>query len=141
MTGAVTALGDTLFPTTPALGPGLLDKVGEEMDAANHFLVRLRAVHPLVAILTALWLMKVSAAAAFTAQRSAARTGARAVLALVAAETLLGLLNVALAAPGWLQLLHLLAAQSLWVAVLLAAASSIEESATEAAELQPAMGG
>ena len=54
MTGAVTALGDTLFPTQPAMGPELLAKIREDLGAGQHFLVRLRMIHPVVAGLTAM---------------------------------------------------------------------------------------
>jgi heme A synthase len=36
-------------------------------------------------------------------------------LLALAAQVLLGLLNIALLAPGWMQILHLLVAQVLWV--------------------------
>jgi heme A synthase len=119
MTGAVTALGDTLFPTQSTLGPGLFDKVRGDLGAANHFLVRLRAVHPLVAILTAGWLAKLTAPLAFSQNRGAPRIWARWAFTAVVAEVCLGLLNIVLAAPGWLQLAHLLVAQALWICLLL----------------------
>lgn len=143
MTGAITALGDTLFPIEPALGPGLFDKVRGDLGAANHFLVRLRAVHPLIAILAAGWLLKLTAPRAFSPVSGAARTWARAALAAVVVEVSLGLLNVALAAPGWLQLAHLLTAQSLWVAVVLAGTAAEAHGAPQTvdARLEPALGG
>jgi heme A synthase len=81
--------------------------------------VRLRAVHPLVAILTAGWLAKLTAPLAFSLHRGPQRTWARWAFTAVVAEVCLGLLNIALAAPGWLQLAHLLVAQALWVSLLL----------------------
>ncbi len=120
MTGAVTALGDTIFPTEPVLGPGLLDKVREDLDAASHFLVRLRVVHPVIAVIVAGFLLKLTSTRAFASTPNAARSWARTAFAAVIATVCLGLLNIALAAPGWLQLAHLLVAQALWVAVLLA---------------------
>lgn len=119
MAGAVTALGDTLFPTEAALGPGLFGKVRGDLGAANHFLVRLRAVHPLVAILTAGWLARLTAPLAFSLHRGVQRTWARWAFTAIVVEVCLGLLNIALAAPGWLQLAHLLMAQALWVSLLL----------------------
>src|SRR5690606_13131037 len=118
MTGAVTALGDTLFPAAPTLGPGLLDKVRGDLGAANHSLVRLRAVHPVVASLAPLWPLQLTTPLAFSLHRGAQRTWARWAFAAVVAEVCLGLLNIALAAPGWLQLAHLLVAQALWVSLL-----------------------
>ena len=119
VSGAVTALGDTLFPIEPAFGPGLLDKIRSDLSATNHFLVRLRIGHPILAF----------AGAAFVAWLLAkpARRGepwARPALALLAVELAVGVWNVAWAAPGWLQLVHLLVAQALWVSALLAFAPS-----------------
>ncbi|MDA1236025.1 MAG: COX15/CtaA family protein [Acidobacteria bacterium] len=136
MTGAVTALGDTLFPTQSTLGPGLFDKVRGDLGAANHFLVRLRAVHPVVAILTAGWLAKLTAPLAFSLNRGAQRTWARWAFTAVVAEVCLGLLNIALAAPGWLQLAHLLVAQALWVCLLLTGVAA-QGGASEAAIAGP----
>lgn len=126
MTGAVTALGDTLFPSEPAFGPGLVDKIRGDLSAANHFLVRMRALHPAVAL----------AASAFLTwfllhllrrrdPARAARRPAWIALGLVWGEVALGLVNVVLAAPGWMQLIHLLAAQALWVSVFLTSVAAL----------------
>lgn len=112
MAGAVTALGDTLFPIEPAFGPGMFDKVSADLSAANHFLVRLRALHPLLAVAGSgyvLWL--------FWPGRG--RRWSRLVLLAIAAELLIGVVNIALAAPGWMQLIHLAAAHGVWIAALL----------------------
>lgn len=114
MTGAVTALGDTLLPREAALGAGLFASVAEDFGAGNHFLVRLRAVHPAFALLAAgyvVWLL-----------RPEARAGgwARLAVAVVVLECVVGAVSVALAAPGWLQVVHLLVAQVFWIAFVLA---------------------
>ena len=114
MTGAVTALGDTLFPTQPAMGPELLAKIREDLGAGQHFLVRLRMIHPVVAGLTALVVFGVMS----YLHRRAPSRWALAAMAIVALQVGLGLLNVALAAPGWMQIAHLLMAQLLWVCVV-----------------------
>ena len=123
MTGAVAALGDTLFPIEPTLGPGLIDKVSDDLSAANHFLVRLRAVHPVVAIFAGFyvcWLLLPVVREGAAPVKAWASAG----LYLALAELLLGALNVALAAPGWLQIIHLLMAHSLWICILLATVES-----------------
>jgi heme A synthase len=119
MAGAVTALGDTLFPMEPALGPGLFDKVAADLSATNHFLVRLRAVHPAAAIAGSVYLLWLFA--------SGARAGgwARFVWMAVAGELLIGVVNVTLAAPGWMQLVHLAAAHGLWIVTLLASLEAV----------------
>ncbi|MCB1020397.1 MAG: COX15/CtaA family protein [Bryobacterales bacterium] len=118
MAGAVTALGDTLFPIEPALGPGLLDKVSADLSAANHFLVRLRALHPFVAVAGAAYL-----AWLFWPGR---REGwSRAALMALAVELAIGLANIALAAPGWMQLVHLAVAHVVWIATVLASLEAV----------------
>jgi heme a synthase len=118
MTGAITALGDTLFPKT---GVGLSD--------GEHFLQRLRIVHPFLAIGTGL--VAVAASAALRRMRPGRRTErlTRAVPMLFGIQILAGALNVALLAPVWMQLVHLLLADALWLVLVLAAASALEEDA------------
>lgn len=122
MTGAVTALGDTLFPVQAADG-ALLDRVRDDLSPAQHFLVRLRIVHPAVAVLVALgifWL-----ASWVGEQQTAGITPrlAKAVRHALVAQVVIGGANIALAAPGWMQLVHLLVAQAVWVSAILMVAA------------------
>lgn len=109
MTGAVTALGDTLFPRQPALGPELLAKVSDDLTAGQHFLVRLRIVHPVVALITAMLVALLVWRAPGTD-----RLVHLARIAIVT-QVAIGLLNIGLAAPGWMQIIHLLMAQTVWI--------------------------
>lgn len=115
-TGAVTALGDTLFPIQPALDGGLIAKVREDLSPSHHFLVRLRVVHPVVAMAA---VVLVGGALLWLWQASGLRLAKSAVHAL-AGQAALGFANIALGAPGWMQLAHLLAAQVVWVLTFLA---------------------
>ncbi|MET0412806.1 MAG: COX15/CtaA family protein [Polyangiaceae bacterium] len=115
-TGAVTALGDTLF-VNPAGLP-----MASPPDA-GHFLVRLRVVHPIAAVLLSLlgagivwWL----------AQRDRLRRAALGLGLLLAAQLVLGAFNIAFDAPGALQLAHLLLAQLVWLASVLLLRSALE---------------
>ncbi len=114
MTGAITALGDTLFPQSPAMGPELIAKLADDLRPSQHFLVRLRIIHPVVAAVTAMLMLGLFA----LIQRSSRNRWAAAGLALTGIQVLLGLANIALAAPGWMQITHLLAAQLLWVVLV-----------------------
>ena len=117
MSGAVTALGDTLFPSEINVGPGLFTEIGDDLSAGNHFLVRLRILHPALAILAAgylPWLL---------ASEADSNRWASAAMYLVAAEVVIGFVNIGLSAPGWMQVIHLLGAQAFWVAFILACAS------------------
>ncbi len=118
MSGAVTALGDTLFPTDPTIGDGLFAQIRDDLSPANHFLVRLRFVHPVVAILLAAYLMVLSWIVRLRDVPPLVDRWAGWALALVVLQTVLGVVNIMLAAPGWIQILHLLLAQLVWLAVL-----------------------
>ena len=125
MAGAVTALGDTLFPIEPAFGPGMFEKVSADLSASNHFLVRLRALHPVVAIVGSIYLVWL-----FWPGRG--EGWARLVLLAVGVELALGVVNIALAAPGWMQLIHLAAAHAVWIAALLASLEALRVADTAA---------
>ncbi|WP_158542305.1 COX15/CtaA family protein [Lujinxingia litoralis] len=118
MSGAVTALGDTLFPVDPTLGDGLLDRVRGDLSAANHFLVRLRIFHPVIAVGTAAYLLVVCWVVKLREPSARAVFWANVLLELVIAQTMVGVINILLSAPGWVQLVHLLAAQIVWIATL-----------------------
>ncbi|MBM3760827.1 MAG: hypothetical protein FJW36_11330 [Acidobacteria bacterium] len=111
--GAVTALGDTLFPTTPASGPELLAKIRADLSPTHHFLVRLRFLHPVIAAVSATALLAILT----TIQRRTGNTWALAGLGLVTLQVLLGLANIWLSAPAPFQLAHLLTAQLVWITV------------------------
>jgi heme A synthase len=117
MTGAVTALGDTLFPVRPALDGSLLAKVSADLTSTQHFLVRLRAIHPMLAAMAAALLLGGLAA---LQRLYRGEEGVRKLIlwpmALLVMQVALGVVNILLAAPGWMQILHLLLAQVLWIA-------------------------
>lgn len=119
ITGAVTALGDTLFPVQPALDGNLWAHVRDDLSASQHFLVRLRLIHPVVAVLTALGMAVLFLRLMLRGAGPLAQLG----LALIATQVSLGLLNVALAAPPWMQIVHLLVSQCVWVVAWLSALS------------------
>ena len=112
--GAITALGDTLFPAH-TLAQGLRD---DFVSTAN-FLVRLRIVHPALAIAAAGflgWLVWPE----FRARRTPSLHWlSGALLALVVCELLAGAGNILLKAPLPMQLIHLLIADCLWITLVL----------------------
>ncbi len=127
MSGAVTALGDTLFPVDPTLGEGLITRLRDDLSAVNHFLVRLRIIHPIVAIITAFYLLAMTWVVRLRESSGAAESWATITATIVIAQLGLGFLNIALAAPGWLQLAHLLFAQLVWLSTLFLTATVISE--------------
>jgi heme A synthase len=117
ITGAMTALGDTLYPVT-SLNAGF----AADFSSASPALVRLRILHPVIALAAGVYIV-IAAASLSRAQRLG-----RIVIALVAAQFAAGILNIWLLAPIWLQLVHLLLADLLWIALVLLAAAALEQS-------------
>jgi cytochrome c oxidase assembly protein subunit 15 len=113
VTGSLAALGDTLFPAT-SLGSAL----AQDFNASSGWLVRWRWTHPTVAFVASIFLIWILVRAA---QRSTAWDNRRLsalVLLLLATVYTLGVLDVMLLAPLWVQVAHLLAADSLWAALV-----------------------
>lgn len=125
-TGAVTALGDTLFPVAHAGDGALWTRVRGDLSTANHFLVRLRIVHPILAVtvtgiivMISRWLQAPGHCDPITVRWATVLRHA------AVSQLVLGLLNIGLAAPGWMQLVHLLVAQVLWMVAVLTFVSAI----------------
>lgn len=119
--GAVAALGDTLFPSAR-----LSDALWADLSATSHLLIRLRVLHPVLAVGAAL---VVIASASRLSRSAGPRAGwlARMVTALVIVQAGLGLLNVILLAPVWLQLTHLLVADGIWIGIVLLGATALSD--------------
>jgi heme A synthase len=117
--GAVAALGDTLFPAA-SLGAAL----SADMSATSHVLIRLRVLHPALAVTTAL------AIAAFGLHLSRpvgirAQQLAKLLVLLISAQVAAGFANVLLLAPVWMQLIHLALADLVWITYVLLAAETL----------------
>jgi len=112
--GAVTALGDTLFPMAE------MERFAQ-LGLGNHFLVQLRVWHPVLAV--ALGAIVLVAALNVSKGQPEARRLARLLAGLFLAQLGLGALNIALKAPLWMQALHLLFADLVWIVFVLLAAS------------------
>jgi len=131
MAGAITALGDTLFPIDPLAGEGLVDRIRGDLSAGEHFLVRLRIVHPVLATLMGFYLLGWTTILQWRDETSeSVQRWAKAVAALVIVQIAAGLLNVYLAAPGWMQLVHLLLADIMWIAIIILGVAALASTKT-----------
>ncbi len=119
MSGAVAALGDTLFPAV-SLAHGL----AQDFHPESHFLIRLRIYHPALALLSVPVILLGLQQLGPTSSRLA-RAWSRLAVALLAGQILIGLVNLWLLAPVALQMVHLLAADLLWTATVLAVAEHL----------------
>jgi heme A synthase len=116
MTGAVTALGDTLYP--PDTSGSLGARIVAEQSSTAHFLVRMRALHPLLAVAVSVYLTWV-AASGLDQPEARLRRAAQAVLALTLVQVGFGVLNVWFGAPPAMQVIHLALAKGLFIALVL----------------------
>ena len=113
VTGSLAALGDTLFPST-SLGSAL----SQDFSSNSGWLVRWRWTHPTIAFLASIFLIWILVRAARRSVSWDNRSLSAAILILLALQYVLGVLDVVLLAPVWLQTIHLLGADVLWAALV-----------------------
>ena len=128
ISGAVAALGDTLFPAT-----SLRSALAEDFGSGSPALLHLRMVHPAVAVMASAYVLWVIFKIALRRTRRS-RTGIALVI-LFLAQIGIGIMNVLLLAPVWLQILHLCVADLLWIVLVLASADLLFEPAERKQEL------
>ncbi len=114
ITGAIAALGDTLFPAS-SLAAGMQ----RDFSSASSMLLRLRLVHPFFAAAGAAYLIWVAMRILKQREAGAAHGAAGRVIAVTLFQLAVGAINITLLAPVWMQLFHLLVADVLWIAVVL----------------------
>ena len=101
VTGAWAALSTTLFPTSD-----LLEGLQADFSSTSHFLIRIRVIHPLIAILSGycLW--------------SVLNFRSNFVSALLLVQILFGTTTLLFHSPTWMKIMHLAIAQILWVCIV-----------------------
>jgi heme o synthase len=131
ISGAVTALGDTLFPVSSSS-----QAVMDSLDPTKHFLVRLRVLHPLLAVSIGLYLVLISGLVSHLRPSPRVKEASNWVIGLFATQIVVGLLNVFLKAPIAMQLIHLLLADATWIALVAMTAAALAEG-VEKVEMAP----
>jgi heme A synthase len=120
VSGAVTALGDTLFPSA-SIATGLARDLAHD----SSWLVRLRALHPLFAVGTAALIVTGGTAIRSLRPSRAVAKVSRVAALLAIAQVAAGLLDVATLAAVWVQLVHLVLAYGVWIALVLTGAAAL----------------
>lgn len=139
VSGAITALGDTLFPVS-SLSEGLR----QDLSTTAHIFIRLRFLHPVLAFIVGCILIFTAIIASFLRPSAWVRRWTFTLVALVILQIMAGLINLALLAPVWLQLAHLLLADLIWLALVLLTSASLaqtgaQEPSSENLSLNPAI--
>ncbi len=130
--GAVTALGDTLFPPS-----SLAEGLRQELSPAAHFLIRLRLLHPTIAVIVWIYLILAIALSNLLRPGRLSKQLARLLTVLFLVQLMAGAINVVLLAPIWMQLLHLFLSDLIWITLVLLAASVLARPATLTETVEP----
>ena len=112
--GAVTALGDTLFPSE-----SLVTGFQKNFDPTSNFLIRLRIIHPILAIVTSGYLLLVIR---FLSTKQLGREVERRgtwLQGVIFVQIFAGGITVLTLAPIFMQILHLLLADVFWISLVL----------------------
>jgi heme A synthase len=131
MTGAITALGDTLFPAV-SLAHGL----EQDAEIGAHFLIRLRIYHPLIAILTGAYIIFLIKRLRNNQTDDSSRKLGTVLSILILIQWAAGLVNVLLLAPVPMQIIHLFIADLIWISLVLFT-TSILSTITDNKSLNP----
>lgn len=123
VSGAITALGDTLFPSG-----SIAEGLRQDFSPTAHFLIRLRVYHPILAILSGLFIGVLTMLIAMFRANPMIHRWARRLLGLFVLQGIAGLVNLALLAPVWMQIVHLLLADMVWLSLVIFAAGNFGES-------------
>lgn len=116
MSGAVSALGHTLFPVDESLSH--IERITNDPWADTNYPMLVRVVHPAfsMGVVLYLWWMAADVTRRITAP--AVMRPAKWLAIAVAAQALGGFANIAFSAPGWMQVLHLAMANGVWLALM-----------------------
>jgi cytochrome c oxidase assembly protein subunit 15 len=108
--GSLAALADTLYPSTT-----LRTAILQDFAPNSPWLVHIRWMHPVISLIAGafvLWVVLRGASHAATRGLSAG------VISLLLLQYTLGVADIALLAPVWLQILHLFGADLLWISLV-----------------------
>ncbi len=120
VSGAITATGDTLFPSV-SLAAG----VRSDFASTASFWLRLRVLHPFIATAIGIYLLVLAGTLNRMQPSAQMAQYAKGIAVLFALEMAAGIVNFLLQAPLGLQLFHLLLADLLWINVVLLSAAAL----------------
>ena len=117
VTGSLAALGDTLYPAH-----NLMTAIAQDFSPGSSWLLRIRWVHPAISFVAGAFICWLVVSALRRSDGARARPLALGVILLLALQYLLGVADVAMLAPTWMQMTHLLGADLLWITLVLLSA-------------------
>src|SRR5262249_35125675 len=120
VSGSVAALGDTLYPAK-----SLAEGMTADLSTSSHILLRLRVIHPMLAVLVAGALMAAAPRLPVPERAEMGRELRYDVVGFAALQIAAGFANLLLLAPVVMQMIHLLLADVVWIAFVLLSASTL----------------
>ena len=124
VSGSMAALTNMLFPSA-----SLTEGIAKDFDASSHYLLRLRVSHPILSIITAVYLIFLSGwLRTWSGGVPTVTRWANILSVLVIAQLAFGAATLLTLAPIIMQLGHLLLADSVWISFVLLAASYLTSS-------------
>lgn len=112
VSGAITALGDTLFPVS-----SLREGLAQDVSPTAHLFLRLRIFHPGIAILVGAYI--IGLVLTLRKKSGGILPLGRALIALIVIQWGIGGVNVGLLAPVSIQIVHLLVTDLIWITLVL----------------------
>lgn len=122
ISGAITALGDTITRGASAAEAAKMD-----LAPLTRLMVELRLLHPLIATSIGVFMMLGLGFILHLRPDPRLKKWVRWTLGLYAAQMLVGLINVWLKAPAWMQVVHLIFADLIWIGLILTCLSACAE--------------
>jgi heme A synthase len=113
VSGAIAALGDTLFPPQ-----SVAEGFAADFLPTAHVFIRLRILHPTIAAIMGAYLFYLTLRDDKDGFAQGLEWTVGALRVLVVAQLVAGVVNVFLLAPVWMQLVHLLLADMVWIALV-----------------------
>jgi heme A synthase len=126
VSGAVSALGATLFPVK-----SIAEGLQQDFSPISHQLTRLRVIHPALSILVSALLLYTARVVHHWRPSNGVKKGAKALIILIGIQLIAGATNLLLHAPIWLQIVHLLLSDLIWIALTLLALTALAQPAGE----------
>jgi len=120
VTGSISALGDTLYPAT-----NHLEVMQKALLPTANTVMKARPAHPYTAVVVAMLLAFVAGLFMHLRPSTQTRRFAPWVWGMLGVQMAIGLINVGLLAPIWMQLVHLLSADLLWISLVLLCSATL----------------
>jgi heme A synthase len=127
VTGSMSALGDTLYPSS-----SLMEGIRQDFARDAAMILKTRPLHPLTAVVVTAFACCTIAATVRLRPVFWVHKLALPVMCVLLGQFVFGVANLLMLAPIWAQMVHLLLANLLWIGLVVLGASAVSEEVPEA---------